>query len=42
MTMMVGTNNEVKVGAKAFLAKEYTYLGIFCLAFAIVLLCCVD
>jgi len=35
-------NAEIKKGAKAFLAREYTFLALFCLIFAGVLLCAVD
>lgn len=39
---MVKTNGFIKQGAKTFLKQEYTYLGIFCTLFAVLLLCTVD
>jgi inorganic pyrophosphatase len=39
---MIIVQNHVKDGAKTFLAKEYTYLAIFCAMFAVILVCLVD
>ena len=39
---MADVNQAIKDGADTFLAKEYTYLTIFCVLFAILLVCTVD
>jgi hypothetical protein len=39
---MLQTNGFIKQGAKTFLKQEYTYLGVFCVLFAVLLLCTVD
>jgi len=39
---MLEVNQYIKDGAITFLRQEYTYLGIFCVIFAIILLCTVD
>jgi len=39
---MKDVNKAIRDGSDTFLAKEYTYLTIFCILFAIVLVCTVD
>jgi inorganic pyrophosphatase len=41
-TIMKDVNKHIREGADTFLAKEYTYLTIFCILFAILLVCTVD
>lgn len=39
---MRDVNQTIKDGADTFLAQEYTYLTVFCVVFAIIIVCAVD